>query len=158
MELKKQFTFSGIFKKFHEEDTQPIQINDANIYCHVNGNILFEMNSQVNQEISHKRFYESSPIYQLKDVTTEQLDILQFWELDGLEREMVQPPYEGDYEIEGKTLEGWKIKAIIADVNFQVTLGFDKSENIDQEGKSQVRLRDLYIDYNLDSLEDGGPQ
>ncbi|WP_341737053.1 hypothetical protein [Microcoleus sp. CAWBG640] len=158
MELKKQFTFSGIFKKFHEEDNQPIQINDANIYCHVNGNILFEMNSQVNQDISHKRFYESSPIYQLKDVTTEQLDILQFWELDGLEREMVQQPYEGDYEIEGKTVEGWKIKAIIADVNFQVTLGFDNSENIDQEGKSQVRLRDLYIDYNLDYLEDGGTQ
>jgi len=158
MELKKQFTFSGIFKKFHEEDTQPIQINDANIYCHVNGYILFEMNSPVNQDISHKRFYESSPIYQLKDVTTEQLDILQFWELDGLEREMVQQPYEGDYEIEGQTVEGWKIKAIIADVNFQVTLGFDNSENIDQESKSQVRLRDLDIDYNLDSLEEGGTQ
>lgn len=158
MELKKQFTFSGIFKKFHEEDTQPIQINDANICCHVNGNILIEINSQVNKHINHKRFLESQPIYQLKDVTSEQLDILQFWELDGLEREMIQQPYEGDYEIEGKTLEGWKIKAIIADVNFQVTLGVDNSENIDQEGKSQVRLRDLYIDYNLDSLEDGGTQ
>ncbi|MEG3878245.1 hypothetical protein QT972_12755 [Microcoleus sp. herbarium7] len=131
MELKKQFTFSGIFKKFHEEDTQPIEINEANIYCYVNGNILFEMNSQVNQDISDKRFYESSPIYQLKDVTTEQLDIPRFWELDGLEREMVQQPYEGDYEIEGKTVEGWKIKAIIADLNFQVTLGFDNFENID---------------------------
>ena len=116
------------------------------------------MNSQVNQDISHKIFYESSPIYQLKDVTTEQLDILQFWELDGLEREIVQQPYKGDYEIEGKTVEGWKIKAIIADVNFQVTLGFDNSENIDQEGKSQVRLRDLDIDYHLDSLEEGGTQ
>lgn len=158
MELKKQFTFSGIFKKFHEEDTQPIQINDANIYCHVNGHILFEINSQVNQDISHKRFYESSPIYQLKDVTTEQPDILQFWELDGLEREMVQQAYEGDYEIEGKTVEGWKIKAIIADANFQVTLGVDNSENIEQQGKSTVRLRDLDIDYNLDSLEEGGTQ
>ena len=158
MELKKQFTFSGLFKKFHEEDTQPIEINDANIYCYVNGNIWIEIHSQLNQDISQKRFYESSPIYQLKDVTREQPDILQFWELDGLEREMVQQAYEGDYEIEGKTVEGWKIKAIIADVNFQVTLGFDNSENIDQEGKSQVRLRDLYIDYNLDSLEDGGTQ
>ncbi len=154
MELKKQLSFSGIFKKFHEEDTQPIQINDANIYCHVNGNILFEINSQVNQDISQKRFYESGPIYQFKDVTTEQLDIPRFWELDGLEREMVQQPYEGAYEIEGKTFEGWKIKAIIA----EVTLGFDNSENMEQEGKSQVRLSDLYIDYNLDFLEERGTQ
>jgi len=158
MELKKQFTFSGIFKKFHEEDTQPIEINDANIYCYVNGNILIEINSQVNQHINEKRFYESAPIYQLKGVIREQPDILQFWELDGLEREMVQQAYEGDYEIEGKTVEGWKIKAIIADANFQVTLGVDNSENIEQEGKSQVRLRDLDIDYNLDSLEEGGTQ
>ncbi len=158
MELKKQFTFSGTFKKFHEEDTQPIQINDANIYCHVNGNILFEINSQVNQDISQKRFYESGSIYQFKDVTREQVDLLSFSELAGLEREMVPARYEGDYEIEGKTFEGWKIKAIIADVNFQVTLGFDNSENIEEEGKSQVRLRDLDIDYNLDSLEEGGTQ
>ncbi|MBD1827261.1 hypothetical protein H6F71_07365 [Microcoleus sp. FACHB-61] len=158
MELKKHFTFSGIFKKFHEEDTQPIQINDANIYCYVNGNILIEINSQVNQHINEKRFYESEPIYQLKGVTREQPDIRQFWELDGLEREIVQQAYEGDYEIEGKTVEGWKIKAIIADANFQVTLGVDNSENIEQEGKSLVRLRDLDIDYNLDSLEEGGTQ
>ena len=158
MELKKQFTFSGIFKKFHEEDTQPIEINDAHIYCYVNGNILMEINSQVNKHINHKRFYESAPIYQSKGVTIEQLDILPFWELDGLEKEMVQQPYEGDYEIEGKTAEGWKIKAIIADANFQVTLGVDNSENIEQEGKSLVRLRDLDIDYNLDSLEEGGTQ
>lgn len=56
MELKKQFTFSGLFKKFHEEDTQPIEINDANIYCYVNGNILIEIYSQVNQQINHKKF------------------------------------------------------------------------------------------------------
>ena len=158
MELKKEFTFSGLFKKFHQEDTQPIEINDANIYCYVNGNIFIEIHSQVNQHINHKKFYECGPIYQLKDVTIEQVDLLPLSELAGLEKEMVQPRYDGDYEIEGKTLEGWKIKAIIADVNFQVTLGFDNSENIDQEGKSQVRLRDLDIDYNLDSLEEGGTQ
>ncbi|MEG5040188.1 MULTISPECIES: hypothetical protein [unclassified Microcoleus] len=158
MELKKQFTFSGLFKKFHEEDTQSIEIKDANIYCYVNGNIWLEINSLVNQHINEKRFYESAPIYQLKGETKEQPDILQFWELDGLEREMVQQAYEGDYEIEGQTVEGWKIKAIIADANFQVTLGLDHSENMEQEGKSQVRLRDLDIDYNLDSLEEGGTQ
>jgi len=158
MELKKQFTFSGIFKKFHEEDTQPIEINDANIYCYVSGNILIEINSQVNQHINEKKFYESAPIYPLKGVTREQPDLLQFWELDGLEREMVRQAYEGDYEIEGKTVEGWKIKAIIADASFQVTFGVDNSKNMEQEGKSLVRLRDLDIDYNLDSLEEGGTE
>jgi len=157
MELKKQFTFSGLFKKFHEEDTQPIEINDANIYCYVNGNICIEINSQVKQHIN--KFYESARSYQLKDVTRELRDSLSFFrEFDGREKEMVQQPYDGDYEIEGKTVEGWKIKAIIAEANFQPTFRVDNSENIEQEGKSQVRLRDLEIDYNLDSLEEGGTQ
>jgi hypothetical protein len=160
MELKKQFTFSGLFKKFHEEDTQPIEINDANIYCYVNGNILCEVNFQVNQQIDDKISDESVPISQLKGETIKPADIMQFRKLDRLETEieMVQQPYDGDYEIEGKTVEGWKIKAIIADANFPVTLGVDNSENSEQEGKSQVRLRDLDIDYNLDSLEEGGTE
>lgn len=160
MELKKQFTFSGLFKKFHEEDTQPIEINDANIYCYVNGNILCEINSQVNQHINDKISDEAVPFYQLKGETIKPADIMQFRKLDRLqtEIEMVQQPYDGDYEIEGKTVEGWKIKAIIADANFQVTLGVDNSKNREQQGKSQVRLRDLDIDYNLDSLEEGGTE
>jgi hypothetical protein len=158
MELKKQFTFSGLFKKFHEEDTQPIEINDANIYCYVNGNILCEINSQVNQHINDKISDESVPISQLKGETIKPADIMQFRKLDRLETEIeiVQQPYDGDYEIEGKTVEGWKIKAIIADANFPVTFGVDNSKNMEQQGKSQVRLRDLDIDYNLDSLEEGG--
>ncbi|MEG4202188.1 hypothetical protein [Microcoleus sp. Pol12A5] len=160
MELKKQFTFSGLFKKFHEEDTQPIEINDANIYCYVNGNILCEINSQVNQHINDKISDESVPISQLKGETIKPADIMQFRKLDRLETEieMVQQPYDGDYEIEGKTVEGWKIKAIIADANFPVTFGVDNSKNMEQQGKSQVRLRDLDIDYNLDSLEEGGTE
>ena len=160
MELKKQFTFSGLFKKFHEEDTQPIEINDADIYCYVNGNILIEINSQVNQHIAQKKIIEFAGIFQLKGETIKQADIMQFRKLDRLETEieMVQQPYDGDYEIEGKTVEGWKIKAAIAEANLQVTFGVDNSENIEEEGKSQVRLRDLDIDYNLDSLEEGGTQ
>lgn len=160
MELKKQFTFLGLFKKFHEEDTQPIEINDANIYCYVNGNILCEINSQVNKQINDKISDEAVPISQLKGETIEQADIMQFRKLDRLETEieMVQQPYDGDYEIEGKTVEGWKIKAIIADANFPVTFGVDNSKNMEQEGKSQVRLRHLDIDYNLDSLEEGGTE
>ena len=160
MELKKQFTFSGLFKKFHEEDTQPIEINDANIYCYVNGNILCEINSQLNQHINDKISDELVPFYQLKGETIKPADIMQFRKLDRLETEieMVQQPYDGDYEIEGKTVEGWKIKAIIADANFPVTFGVDNSKNMEQQGKSQVRLRDLEIDYNLDSLEEGGTE
>jgi len=160
MELKKQFTFSGLFKKFHEEDTQPIEINDANIYCYVNGNILCEINSQVNQHINDKISDELVPFYQLKGETIKPADIMQFRKLDRLETEieMVQQPYDGDYEIEGQTVEGWKIKAIIADANFPVTFGVDNSKNMEQQGKSQVRLRDLEIDYNLDSLEEGGTE
>jgi len=160
MELKKQFTFSGLLKKFHEEDTQPIEINDANIYCYVNGNIFCEINSQVNQQINDKISNESVPISQLKGETIEQADIMQFRKVDRLETEieMVQQPYDGDYEIEGKTVEGWKIKAIIADANFPVTFGVDNSKNMEQQGKSQVRLRNLDIDYTLDSLEEGGTE
>ncbi|MEG4938652.1 hypothetical protein [Microcoleus sp. F4-D5] len=160
MELKKQFTFLGLFKKFHEEDTQPIEINDANIYCYVNGNVLCEINSQVNQHINDKISDEFVPISKLKGETIKPADIMQFRKLDRLETEieMVQQPYDGDYEIEGKTVEGWKIKAIIADANFPVTFGVDNSKNMEQQGKSQVRLRDLDIDYNLDSLEEGGTE
>lgn len=151
MELKKHFTFLGIFKKLHEEDTQPIEILNANIYCHTNGNILLEIKFEENQQINHKKFYESSPVYQLKGMTSDQPDILPFLQIDRFEKEMVQKPYEGDYEIRGETVEGWKIKAIIADASFRVTFG-GNSENSDKEDKYQITLRDLYINYNADSL------
>lgn len=40
MEIKKQFKFSGIFRKFHEEDSKPIEISNANILCYTNGHIF----------------------------------------------------------------------------------------------------------------------
>lgn len=115
MELKKQFTFSGIVKKFHEEDTQPIEIYNANIYCYVNGTILIEIDSEVNQDINQKKFCESAPIYHFNDVASDELNMLQILQPDQFvnillqpdqfETEIVQKPYEGDYEIEGETAD-----------------------------------------------------
>lgn len=157
MELKKQFTFSGKFKKFHEEDTKKIEISNANIYCYTNGSIFIEINSEVNQNINHKRFFESVPTYGFKDMMVGELDPLQFllYQSDKFEKEVVQKSYKGDYEIEGKTFEGWEINAIIADAN-----GLNDIENVEQEqeDKYQVRLRDLKINYDLQSPEEGQTQ
>ena len=60
MEIKKQFKFSGIFRKFHEEDSKPIEISNANILCYTNGHIFLEVNAQVNQYINEKLFFEKS--------------------------------------------------------------------------------------------------
>ena len=50
---------------------------------------------------------------------------------------MVQEPYKGDYEIRGKTVEGYTIKANIANANFQVIVRSDNSKNLDEEDKLQ---------------------
>lgn len=143
MELEKQFTFSGTFKKFHEEDIQPIEISNSNIYCYTNGNVLLEINSKVNQYINYKKLDESAPTYQA-------------YQIEGTEKEeLVQQAYEGDYEIVGKTIEGWKISAIIADSNIKITFNFDKSKNIGYDDKYQIKLRDLRVEYNLQLTEEG---
>ena len=121
MEIKKQFKFSGIFRKFHEEDSKPIEISNANILCYTNGHIFLEVNAQVNQYINEKLFFEKS-----------------------IKR------YEGDYGIEGKTVEGWKITAILANHSFKV----GNVNNVNQQDKYQLRFKALYIDYNLEMLEE----
>lgn len=157
MELKKKFTFSGIFQKFHEEDSQPIEIYNTNIFCYTNGNVVLEIDYELNQSINHKKFWESAPIYPYKSVTTEQLDALPFLQLNQFEEEMIQKPYEGDYEIKGTTVEGWKINAVIGDPNFKIE--FNNSKNIEeQKGKYQIRLIDLCIYYDSQSLGEGQTQ
>ena len=156
MEVRKQFTFSGIFRKFHEEDAQPVEIFNAGIYCYTNGNILIEVDSEISQQINNKRFFESTPIQQYKDSTIDPMDIsslLGMW-INKSETEIIQEAYEGDYEIEGKTLEGSKIKATIGDPNFIISFQSHNTEIIDEEKKHRIRLRHLYIDYNPDLLGD----
>ena len=79
------------------------------------------MNAQVNQYINEKLFFEKS-----------------------IKR------YEGDYGIEGKTFEGWKITAILANHSFKV----GNVNNVNQQDKYQLRFKALYIDYNLEMLEE----
>jgi hypothetical protein len=74
MEIKKQFTFSGIFKKIYEIDTKIIKISNANIFCYTNGSVLIEISHEVNHEINHKKFRESAPIYQIEQLTEEQFN------------------------------------------------------------------------------------
>ncbi|WP_310429603.1 hypothetical protein [Chamaesiphon sp. VAR_48_metabat_135_sub] len=159
MEIKKQFTFSGVFKKFHETDILPVKIHNANIICCTNGNIWIEIDSEKSAYINHKRFRESAPIYQAKELKKEVFDSLllglHFLEFDEQEQEIVQQPYKGDYEIEGQTIEGWKINAIISDSNLKVSFKADNYQNTEREGKCQVNLRDLCIQYNLELIGKG---
>lgn len=123
MEIKKQFKFSGIFKKLHEEDSKPIEISNANVFCYTNGNIFLEVNAQVNQCIGKKLRFEK---------------------------------YEGDYIIEGKTIEGWEISAKLANKSYSYTVV--KSKNINQQSRHKFKLIHLYVNYNLDFLEENGSQ
>lgn len=135
MEVRKKFAFSGIFRKLHEEDTQPVEIFNASIYCYTNGSIIIEIDSEISQQINNKRFFESTPIPQYKDSTIDPMDIsslLWMW-TNQSEIEIIQEAYEGDYEIEGKTLEGSKIKATIADPNFIISSQSHNTEIIDEE-------------------------
>lgn len=152
MELKKQFTFSGIFKKFHEEDSEPVEISVADIYCYTNGSILMEIASEVNQSINYKKFFECAPKSKSEGKTIEGRVISSFEGWMGI----LSPGYEGDYKIEGTTNEGWRINAITIDCGFTVTFKSDDSIDIGQENKCQVRLRDLCIDYDIEPLEEGG--
>ena len=82
---------------------------------------------------------------------------MQFLQPDQFETEVVQSSYEGDYEIEGKTVEGWKIRAIASNVGFKV--GFtDESKKKGREDKYKVRLEDLCIDYALHLPREGKTQ
>lgn len=157
MEVRKKFAFSGIFRKLHEEDAQPVEIFNASIYCYTNGSIIIEIDSEISQQINNKRFLESTPIHQYKDSTIDPMDIssLLWMCTNQSETEIIQEAYEGDYEIEGKTLEGSTIKATIADPNFIISFQSHNTEIIDEEKKHRIRLRDLYIDYNPDLLGDG---
>jgi len=145
MELKKQFTFSGIFKKLHAEDLQPVEISNTNIYCYIDGTVSIEIDFKISQLINYKRFIESTPIYLNQSAITNQPEIFSLQQFDDFTEEILQfdqieeevfqqtyefqQPYEGDYEIQGKTVEGWKIKAIV------------------RGNEARIILEDLYIDY-----------
>ncbi|MBW4571996.1 MAG: hypothetical protein KME31_29565 [Tolypothrix carrinoi HA7290-LM1] len=153
MEIQKQFSFIGNLNKLHETDDQPIENFIAIIHCYKNGNIFIEIDSTTNESLNHKIFYESAPIYKVKHpIQFQEEEIFEcclFVQLDELEKDLVQTPYEGDYIIEGKTFEGWAIKANIADANFSVSFGnIDIQEFAENTKKYLVRLSDLYIDYN----------
>jgi hypothetical protein len=153
MEPKEKFSFIGIFKKKHEEDNSPVEIISENIFCNKDGSIFIEINSEINERISDKRFLEHGPVYKLKNSLnlTEDLLLNPFFisQLFNLEQELVQPPYEGDYLIQGKSNEGWAISANIADANFTVTFrSQDLVESQEENQKHLIRLKNLRIDYN----------
>jgi hypothetical protein len=152
MELKKYFTFSGVFEKLHEEDTQPIEILNANIYCHTNGNVLLEIASKENQKINFKRFYESVPVYESESTVSDRIEEFLFSQNYQPGGEIIQKPYEGDYKIRGETAEGWTVEAIVADANFRVEFG--SYENSNNEDKCRIALRNILINYNPESFDE----
>lgn len=156
MEIKKQFKFSGIFRKLQEEDSKPIEISNANVLCYTNGHIFLEVNAQVTQYINEKLFLEQAPLYQSKDKTRqyEQQDPLDLLSFDWSEAELIQKAYEGNYGIQGQTVEGWKITAILANHSFTVSFTVGNVNNVNPEDKSKLRFKALYIDYNLEMLKE----
>lgn len=160
MEIQKQFSFVGNLKKLHEDDNQPIENFSAGIQCHKNGNIFLEINSMIYKKLTHKRFYETTPIYRFvnapKFTEDEMADPFFLLQLDGLEEELVQEPYEGEYIIEGKTIEKWVVKAKIAEPNFTISFkNEDERESVDDIQSHLIRLSNLYIDYHPDYTEEG---
>jgi hypothetical protein len=153
MEFQKQFSFVGSFRKKHGEDDSPIESVAAKIYCNKNGIVFLEVDSETNEKVSHKRFFEHAPIYKFKnspDVNeNDLLDPFLSFQFSNLEEELVQPPYEGDYLIEGKSNEGWTISANIADANFTVSFSNEDSiESLENEQKYLIRLSEFHVDYN----------
>ncbi|MEH2280182.1 MAG: hypothetical protein V7K90_02375 [Nostoc sp.] len=151
MEIEKQFSFVGNLKKLHEEDNQQIENLIAIIHCYTNGNIYLEIDSDINEKLNNKKFYESAPIYKVKTPSNIDKEISNalLFQLDELEKELVHTPYEGDYIIEGRTFENWLIKANIVDANFTVSFGnIDNKEASENPRKYLIRLSNLQIDYN----------
>jgi hypothetical protein len=158
MELQKQFSFVGMLRKKHEEDNNPIQIVTTIIFCNKNGSIFIEINSETNKRINHKRFFEHGPVYKLKnhpDITEDLLsDPFFVFQLSKLKKELVQPPYEGDYLIEGKSNEGWVISANVADANF--TFSSSNKDSVESSEENQaylIRLGDFRVDYNPETSQ-----
>ncbi len=153
MEFQKQFSFVGSFRKKHGEDDSPIESVTAKISCNKNGTVFLEVNSETNEKISHKRFFEHAQIHKFKNCPdikeSDLLDPFLSFQLSNLEEELVQPPYEGDYLIEGESNEGWTISANIADANFTASFSNEDSiESLENEKKHLIRLSELHIDYN----------
>jgi hypothetical protein len=160
MEIQKQFSFVGNLKKLHEDDNQPIENFSAGIQCRKNGSVFLEIDSTLYERLNHKKFYESAPIYRLTnspELTQNKIEDPFLLQLDKFEKELVQEPYEGDYTIEGKTLEGWIVKAEIADPNFTVSFKREVAPEVeDATQKHLVRLENLSVDYHPDCTEGRG--
>ena len=158
MEIQKYFSFVGNLKKLHENDNQPIEDFSADIQCYNNGDVFLEIDSAICERLNHKKFYESTPIYKIKNppqfTEDKMIDPFFLFQLDGLEEELVQEPYEGDYIIEGETLEGWIVKAEIADPNFTVSFKKEAAQEIEDASKKHlVRLGNLSVDYHPNYTE-----
>lgn len=153
MEIHKQFSFVGNLRKLNEDDDQPIENFSAGIQCCKNGSIFLEIDSEIYEKLSHKKFHESAPIYEFVDPPKFTEDEIAspffFLQLDRLEKKLVQEPYQVDYIIEGETIEKWILKAEIAEPSFPVT--FKNEDSTETESLTQkyfVRLRNLCVDYH----------
>lgn len=167
MKIKKQFIFSGIFKKLNEEDTHPLEITNANIRCYTNGMVLIEVNSTIKQRIHDKKIFETASTassdaanrHLANLVTYVMNNNLQAVREEGLETDYeVKKRYEGDYGIEGETTEGLKIKAVIAEAGFKITVKADDTKSIEEEVSYPIKLKNLYINHNLYSEGEGKVQ
>ncbi|MCL1471628.1 HEPN domain-containing protein [Argonema antarcticum] len=75
---------------------------------------------------------------------------MQPFQLEGLEKVLINHGYEGIYQIEGKTPEGWDVLAEV--YKYNISISFSNNllyENIHKDaGKSFIGLSNLSIDYS----------
>jgi hypothetical protein len=161
MTLYKQFSFSGSFRKLSEDDTTEAGIHQANIYCHTDGSIELEISAEEYERISEKRFFESVPLHRSPNLTEEQINDPTFLFSSRFETaEVIREAYEGFYEFNGVTQEGWAVNSILKNHNLTVTFHNEEQgrTEVEQEVRRFVSLRDLYINQNPEISPEGKTQ
>lgn len=163
MPVFKQFKFSGILKQANANDEFPINIDNAVIYCYANGLVMLECNPITVRKINEKISIDQGEKYSYKQtemarsseqqLSQEENDSKKFllpFQFEGLEKVLINHGYEGTYQIEGKTPEGWDVLAEV--YKYNISISFSNNllyETLHQDaGKSFIGLSNLFIDYS----------
>lgn len=115
----------------------------------MDGNVEIEVSYTEYQKISEKKFLESAPTYEVKNLIEDQLrDTFYLLTCQFEDEELIQEAYEGDYGINGKTSEGISLKATVANPNLKVRIENDSLSKKREEASHSpvsIALRDLFI-------------
>ncbi|MFG6104903.1 hypothetical protein U2F10_21740 [Leptothoe sp. EHU-05/26/07-4] len=134
MEVIQQFTFAGTFQKTHQNDDKPISDVVGNIFCYDNGLVLLEVEPKIAEAINGKVFFDSGSL------------------LIGSE---IRPPYQGGYQIQGRTVEGFEVEATFREIDTALVDDINSKLNPDRGYFSFVDLQLLNRNNNITVQEEG---